>query len=88
MLALHQAGVSAVALMGRSMSKEQEGLLSSLDSTTRLCVLLDGDEPGRTAMPEIAFRLARNHFVRIVDLPTDKQPDQLTVEELHALLAC
>jgi DNA primase len=86
-LALHQAGVSAVALMGRSMSKEQEGLISSLDSTTRLTVVLDGDEPGRTAMPEIAIRLACHHFTRIVQLPADKQPDQLTAEQLHALLA-
>ena len=86
-LALHQAGVPAVALMGRSMSNEQQELLASLGSTTIIVVLLDGDEPGRSAAPEIALRLARQQPVRIIELPTGKQPDQFTPEELRALLA-
>ena len=86
-LALHEAGISAVALMGRSMSKEQEKLITSLEPTARIVLLLDGDEPGRSAAPEITLRLARHRFVRNIALPTDKQPDQLTREELHALLS-
>jgi DNA primase len=86
-LALHQAGISAVALMGRSMSKEQEELLASVESTARLVVLVDGDEPGRAAAPEITLRLARHRFVRIAELPIGKQPDHFQPDELRALLA-
>lgn len=84
-LALRQAGIRAVALMGRSMSCEQQALLTSLNPVS-IAVILDGDEPGRAAAPEIALRLVRQQFVRIVDFPADKQPDQVKPEELRKLL--
>jgi DNA primase len=84
-LALYQAGFPAVALMGRSLSEDQQALLVSLGPAS-IVTVLDGDEPGRAAVPEIAVRLARHHFVRIVDLPDDVQPDHLNSEDLRKLL--
>jgi DNA primase len=49
--------------------------------------MLDGDEAGRKAQAEIAVRLAHRMYVRVVDLSEGKQPDQLAVGELQALLA-
>ena len=48
--------------------------------------MLDGDEAGRAATPEIAARLARKMFVRAVDLATGAQPDRFSSEEIKAIL--
>jgi DNA primase len=48
--------------------------------------MLDGDEAGRSAAVEIAQRLVKRLYVRIIDLADGKQPDQLTSEEIQALL--
>jgi hypothetical protein len=48
--------------------------------------MLDGDEAGRAAAPEIAARLARKMFVRAVDLATGAQPDRLSSEEIKTIL--
>jgi len=74
----------AVSLMGSSMSKRQEDLLAQFKTVT---LLLDGDKPGRDATTEIAARLVRRCFVRVVELPEDKQPDHLPHEEMVKLLA-
>lgn len=80
-----QAGErNVVALMGSSLSAEQEAVIVNRFSQVRL--MLDGDEPGRSAVSEIVLRLARRTFVRIVDVGDGRQPDQLTTEELSALL--
>lgn len=84
-LALHQAGIPAVALMGRSMSVDQQALLEPLGSAS-IILMLDGDEPGRTATAEIAIRLAREYFVRIITLPGGRQPDHLKPDELWQLI--
>jgi DNA primase len=49
--------------------------------------MLDGDEAGRNGAAEVATRLARSMWVRIVDVAEGKQPDELAVEEIRALLA-
>ena len=84
-LALHQAGISAIALMGRSMSQDQLALLEPL-GTASIIVILDGDEPGKAAAPEIALRIARQHYVRMIELPDGKQPDDLKPNELWQLI--
>lgn len=75
---LHALEAPAVALMGRTLSKDQEELL--VNSGIRLLtLLLDGDEPGRKATEELLPRLSRKFFVRVPPLPEGEAPD--TVRE-------
>jgi len=76
---------SVVALMGSSLSDQQERLL--LGRFKKITLLLDGDDAGRSAADEIGARLIRRVHVRIVEPPDGKQPDQLDREELGVLLA-
>jgi DNA primase len=73
-----------VALMGCSLSEDQEAQL--VGHFRQVVVMLDGDEAGRRAAGEIAGRLAHKLWVRVVDVPEGKQPDQLSTGELQALL--
>lgn len=83
-LKIWQSGSSnVVALMGSSISDRQHELLARFE---KIILVLDGDEAGRGAATEIAGRLVRSHFVRVVDLDAGKQPDQLSSEELRSLL--
>ena len=77
-------GFACVALMGSSLSVEQERLLGQ--HFDRVCLLMDGDAAGKEAAEAIAQRLVRRLYVRLVDLPEGKQPDQLSSEELCMLL--
>jgi len=78
------AGFPCVALMGCSLSAQQEELLARHFNT--VCLMLDGDEAGRTATDECLLRLGRRMWVWAV-MPADgKQPDQLSGEELTELL--
>ncbi len=81
---LHQAGYSeVVALMGSSLSVQQEELLRDFSDVV---ILLDGDDAGREAAKGIAGRLSHSHWVRIVSLNNGIQPDELPYEEIHELL--
>ena len=82
---LHQLGYNAVALMGTEMSADQERLLG-VAGASKITVLLDGDKAGREASLEIAGRLARHCFVRIVELPDGKQPDRVEEEMLNSIV--
>jgi DNA primase len=73
-----------VALMGCSMSEEQEAQLVA--HFRQVVVMLDGDEAGRSAAGEIAGRLTHKMWVRVADVPEGRQPDQLSTEELRELL--
>src|ERR1019366_8747638 len=75
---------ACVALMGCSMSGDQEEQLVA--HFRQVVIMLDGDEAGRKAAGEIAGRLAHRVWVRVVDLPDGKQPDQLSTAELQAVL--
>lgn len=82
---VHQAGYPfVVALMGCSMSEDQERLL--VTHADQVVIMLDGDDAGRQGMEEISWRLARHIWTKVVLLPESRQPDQLTAEELHKLL--
>jgi DNA primase len=83
-LKVHEAGFPAVALMGSSLSEAQEQLLAA--HFTQVVLMLDGDEAGSRAAAEIAARLVRTVFVRIVDVGEGKQPDQLSSEVIQKLL--
>lgn len=78
------AGFPCVAIMGSSLSEEQEELL--VEHFNRVVLLFDGDDAGRAAAEDCVRRLARKIFVRAIYLADGKQPDILTTEELQALL--
>lgn len=78
-----QSGSPAVALMGSSLSEAQEELLVA--KFERMVVMLDGDEPGRTAMTECLNGLGRRMWVRAAMVSAGKQPDQLASEELQQI---
>jgi DNA primase len=83
---VHQAGYPfVVALMGCSLSEEQERLLVA--HASMILVMLDGDEAGRKATDEIMLRLGRRVWIKSITLPDGRQPDQMSAEELTALLS-
>ncbi len=82
---VHQAGFPyVIALMGCEMSEAQENLL--IESFNEVIIMLDADESGRSAASQIASRIVRKLFVRIVDVPEGKQPDQLSSDEIRQIL--
>ncbi len=56
------------------------------ENFSRGVLMLDGDEPGREAAHTIALRLMEKLFIKVVNLPLGKQPDELSSEELTALI--
>jgi DNA primase len=74
------AGFPCVALMGATLSETQEKLLDF----KRVILLLDPDEAGREGVASILPRLAKSRYVR--DVVPDKQPDEMTAEEIKALI--
>lgn len=81
---VHQAGFSCVvALMGSSLSQCQEDLLQK--HFREVVLMLDGDKPGRNASETIANRLVNKLSVRVVALPPDVQPDELSADEIRYL---
>ena len=80
---VHRVGFPAVALMGCSLSKAQEELLTAHFQSAWVC--LDGDEAGRNASKECAERLVNRMFIKVAELGEGKQPDTLTGEELQKL---
>lgn len=83
--ALWQCGIAkCVALMGSSLSGEQEELLANaLPDGGVIELLLDNDEAGQTATEEIAKRLLDFALVRSITLPEGiRQPDELTPDEI------
>jgi DNA primase len=75
---------NVVALRGSSLTESQAMVLLSL--TSKLVLLLDGDEPGRQAARKLKARWQRVFDIGIVDLPDNKDPDELTEKELGGLL--
>ena len=78
------AGFSCVALMGCSLSEDQERLL--LRQFTNITLLMDGDTAGREAGDAIGQRLVHKVYVRVIDLPDGSQPDQLAVDVIDRML--
>jgi DNA primase len=87
---LHQNGCrKVVALMGSSMSDAQEALIRAhTNRNSRVIVILDENEAGRTGREDTVARLARFVFVQIHSFEEEgKQPDSLTAEEIAAIIA-
>ncbi len=84
-LRVHQAGRPwVVALMGSSLSAEQERML--LERFERIVLMLDGDTAGRAGSEAIAARLAGKCSVSVIQAPDGSQPDQLSVRAIQQLL--
>lgn len=80
-----QAGFpSVVALMGSSLSEEQEALLVA--ATDRLALMFDGDEAGVAALRSVYARLRGRMYLREIHLEQGEQPDNLPDERLQTLL--
>jgi len=83
-----RTGLSRVAVIERlsdaRLSEEQERLI--LAHAEMVMVMLDGDEAGRKGMEEISWRLAKHIWTRVSVVPEGRQPDQMSTEELQALL--
>lgn len=84
-LRIHQAGLPwVVALMGSSLSAEQENAL--LQRFHRVVLMLDGDAAGRAASRAIAARLSGRCSLAVVQVPDGAQPDQLSLTAIQELL--
>jgi len=82
---IHQAGFSGVvALLGSSMSEEQEDLLCR--HFKKAFLLFDGDEAGRAATDTCLQRLGRRMWVKAISLSDDVQPDHLDDDAIKQLL--
>lgn len=83
-LKLAQTGYHAVGLLGSSLSEAQEELLVS--HFNRFVLLFDGDDAGRKATADCLARLARRAFAHVIELPSGRQPDQFSPEELRLIV--
>ncbi|MBI2373869.1 MAG: toprim domain-containing protein [Deltaproteobacteria bacterium] len=80
-LALFEAGFpNAVASMGAEVSSVQLELLSQ---ACDVVVLFDGDEAGEKGAEKVAQALASRTKVRVLSLPPDAQPDDLSPRVLR-----
>lgn len=85
-LRVHQTSYrKVVALMGVSLSEVQEALL--LARFREVVLMLDGDEPGRDATRQLAARLSGRSSLYIAEVPSGRQPDQLSSEEIERILS-
>jgi DNA primase len=75
-----EAGFPCVALMGCTLSETQEWLLTF----KRIALMFDGDAAGKEATVKILPRLARDHYVRVIEIPG--QPDSMSSEEIKSAL--
>jgi len=83
--ALWQAGITkCVALMGCSISPEQEKLIAAaMPNGGTIELLFDNDEAGHHGTEEIAARLLQFALVRSIELPEGvRQPDELSEDEI------
>ena len=77
---VQQAGHPCAALMGSSLSEDQEEILCR--NFRKVLLMFDGDEAGRACTEDCLRRLSRRLWVRVADVPEGRQPDQLTDEEI------
>jgi len=85
---LWQAGVkNAVALMGTSLSKEQEELiLRYLGKGGRITLIFDSDEAGRKSVKEVIEKLIEKVYIKVIRLKEGIDLDKLSKKEINNLL--
>ena len=78
-----------VALMGSSMSEQQEELIvNTLGINGKAILLFDGDEDGQKCTRDCLTRLSEKLFVKAVDIaPYAKKPHRLDPEAIKKLLS-
>jgi len=82
---VHQSGLPwVVALMGSSLSLEQEKVL--VERFERVILMLDGDDAGRVATQTIRAKLLQKCDVLTAAVRDGAQPDQLSPGEIRELL--
>ena len=88
LFAIWQAGFKNVAaLMGSSMSPEQEELIvEAVGKNGQVILMFDGDKAGQECTDQAMARLGSRVFVKAIKLDTGLQPDKLTKEEINNLL--
>ena len=83
-LRVKEVGYACIALLGSSLSEQQEDLI--VQNFSRAILLLDGDEAGRAGTDECLKRLGRRMFVKALTLPEGQQPDSMSREEVVTVL--
>ena len=86
---LHQAGISnVVALMGSSLSDEQEALIvAAVGPQGKVALMFDEDEAGWKGREEALSRLSSRVHVKVVGLGEEgTQPDGVSAETLAQYL--
>lgn len=82
---VHQGGLPwVVALMGSSLSPEQERIL--IEWFERVILMLDGDAAGRAASLTIRTKLHQKCDVTVIALGEGAQPDQMSTAEVRSML--
>ena len=80
---LHQAGMTAVvAPLGAALYPSQQRVLLQ----RHVILMLDGDDAGRRATATITAQLQPHVSVRVIHLPDQVQPDQLSTEAIRQFL--
>ncbi len=82
---VHEAGFACVAIMGSSLSNEQEVLLCRY--FVKVILLFDGDAAGNAGTDDCLLRLGRKIWVKAIQLQDGVQPDSLSVDELQQRLS-
>ena len=75
---------SAVSTLTSSVSEQQAEILAA--TGRKIVLFFDGNEAGYEGMRRAAGRLITRSYVRAVKLPSGREPDDLSVTELHRLL--
>ena len=70
--------------MGLTLSEAQEQLLR--ERFPKLVLMLDGGEAGRRASQQLAARLRGKVLLSMAEVPSGRQPDQLSSAEMELLL--
>jgi DNA primase len=76
-LRLWEAGYRAVALLGKTVSDYQVELISHFKCAV---LMLDGDQPGKEAVPAALGKIAQKAFVRVIQV--EGQPDHYSPSDL------
>jgi DNA primase len=71
--------------MGVTLSEVQEQLLR--ERFPKLVLMLDGDQAGRRASQRLAARLKGKVSLSVVEVPSGRQPDKLSSEEIGQILS-
>ena len=72
------------AFMGSKLSDRQADLIGTY--FVQVILMLDADQAGKAATTATTTALSSNLVVRVVELASATQPDQLTSEEINQLL--